>query len=135
MLSARVQYYRSFLYSEADDNDATYFIVYNLKAIHKALEILNAYIGRKQKEKKNAYRFSVKYPALNLRQRALLASALEKLQESYTIETHANVHGVTYQTARTDLLSLKDMGLLEMHKEGKKFLFRPVTDIAAKLGD
>lgn len=135
ILSARSQYYRAFLYSEMDDNDATYFIMYNLKAIHKALEILNAYIERKQKEKKNAYRFAVKYPALNLRQRALLASALEKPQEIYTITTHANVHGVTYQTARTDLLALKDMGLLDMRKEGKKFMFRPVADIATKLGN
>ena len=134
ILSARAQYYRSFIYSEIDDNDATYFIVYNLKAIHKALELLNEYIERKQKEKKNAYRFAVKYPALNLRQRALLASALEKPEEIYTIETHANVHGVTYQTARTDLLALKDMGLLEMRKEGKKFIFRPVADIAQKFG-
>jgi Fic family protein len=130
ILSVRAQYYRSFLCSEMDDNDATYFIVYNLKAIHKALEILNAYIERKQKEKKSAFRFVVKYPALNLRQRALLASALEKPQEIYTIEVHANVHGVTYQTARIDLLGLRDMGLLEMRKEGKKFTFMPVADLA-----
>jgi hypothetical protein len=26
------------------------------------------------------------------------------------------------------------MGLLEMRKEGKKFIFRPVADIAIKLG-
>ncbi|MDA8078111.1 MAG: Fic family protein [Nitrospiraceae bacterium] len=134
ILSARSQYYRSFLYSEMDDNDATYFIVYNLKAIHKSLEELNAYIERKQKEKRHAYRFAEKYPALNLRQRALLASALEKPQEIYTIETHARVHGVTYQTARTDLLTLKDMGLLVKRKAGKKFIFTPVTDLAIKLG-
>lgn len=133
ILSARGQYYRSFLYSEIDDNDATYFIVYNLKAIHKALETLNAYIKRKQKEKKNAFHFAAKYPALNLRQRALLASALEKPQEIYTIEVHSNIHGVTYQTARTDLLTLKDMGLLNMRKEGKKFIFTPVEDIGIKL--
>ncbi|MBI4825220.1 MAG: Fic family protein [Nitrospirae bacterium] len=135
ILSARAQYYRAFLYSEMDDNDATYFIVYNLKAIHKALETLNAYIERKQKEKKNAYRFTIEYPALNLRQRALLASALEKPQEIYTIETHSNIHGVTYQTARTDLLGLKDMGLLQMRKAGKKFIFAPDADIAKKLQD
>ncbi|MBI5214042.1 MAG: Fic family protein, partial [Nitrospirae bacterium] len=127
------QYYRSFLYSEIDDNDATYFIVYNLKAIHKAIEELNAYIERKQKEKRHAYRFAAKYPSLNLRQRALLASALEKPHEVFTIETHANVHGVTYQTARTDLLGLRDMGILEMRKEGKKFIFSPVADITRKL--
>lgn len=134
ILSARAQYYRSFLYSEMDDNDATYFIVYNLRAIHKALDTLHEYIERKQKEKRHAYRFAQKYPALNLRQRALLASALEKPQEIFTIETHARVHGVTYQTARTDLLGLRDMGLLEMRKEGKKFIFSPVADIKEKLG-
>lgn len=133
ILSARIQYYRAFLYSEMDDNDATYFIVYNLKAIHKAMEELNAYIEGKQKEKKNAYRFAVQYPALNLRQRALLASALEKPQDIFTIETHSNVHGVTYQTARTDLLGLRDMGLLTMRKEGRKFVFTPDADLAEKL--
>jgi len=133
ILNARARYYRSFLYSEMDDNDATYFIVYNLEAIHKALEIRNTYIERKQKEKKNTHRFAERYPVLNLRQRALLSSALEKKHVIYTIETHANVHGVTYQTARTDLLALKDMGLLELRKEGKKFIFTPVADIAIKL--
>jgi len=133
ILSAKTQYYRSFLYSEMDDNDATYFLVYNLKAIHKAIERLNEYIQRKQKEKRHAYRFATKYPGLNLRQRTLLASAIEKPDEIFTIETHANVHGVTYQTARTDLLSLKDMGLLDMRKEGKKFVFHPVSDIMKKL--
>jgi Fic family protein len=51
----------------------------------------------------------------------------------FTIETHANIHGVTYQTARTDLLGLKDLGLLSMRKEGKKFVFAPVADLAVKL--
>jgi Fic family protein len=133
ILSARAQYYRSFLYSEMDDNDATYFIVYNLKAIHKAIEMLNAYIQRKQKEKRHAYRFVSQYPSLNSRQRTLLASAVEKPQELFTIETHANIHGVTYQTARTDLLNLRDLGLLGMRKEGKKFIFTPATDLEKKL--
>jgi len=133
ILSARAQYYRSFLYSEIDDNDVTYFIVYNLKAIHKSIEILNVYIQRKQKEKKHAYRFVSQYPSLNSRQRTLLTSAVEKPQELFTIETHANIHGVTYQTARTDLLGLKDLGLLTMRKEGKKFVFTPAADLAKKL--
>ncbi len=133
ILSARAQYYRAFLYSEIDDNDATYFIMYNLMALHKAIEELNAYIERKQREKRRTLRFAAKYPALNFRQRTLLASALEKPQEVFTIETHSNVHGVTYQTARTDLLGLKDMGLLGMRKEGKKFIFTPVPDLAEKL--
>ena len=133
ILSARAQYYRSFLYSEMDENDATYFIVYNLKAIHKAIEILNAYIQRKQKEKKHAYRFVSQYPSLNSRQRTLLVSAVEKPLELFTIETHSNIHGVTYQTARTDLLGLKDLGLLIMKKEGRKFIFTAAENLSKKL--
>lgn len=133
ILSARAQYYRAFLYAETDDNDATYFIAYNLRAIHKAIEGLNVYIERKQREKQNTVCFAGKYPALNLRQRALLSSALEKPGEVYTIETHAGVHGVTYQSARTDLLGLKDMGLLNMRKEGKKFVFAPADNLSEKL--
>lgn len=112
-----------------DGNDATYFIVYNLKALHKAINILNEYIARKQKEKKNVSQLAHKYPSLNIRQRILLASALEKPNETYAIATHANIHGVTYQTARTDLLGLKELGLLTMTKAGKKFLFLPSEDI------
>jgi Fic family protein len=133
ILSARAQYYRSFLYSEMDGNDATYFIVYNLKALHKAIEILNEYIARKQKEKKNAYKLASKYPSLNIRQRTLLASALEKPIEIYAIETHANIHGVTYQTARTDLLGLQDLGLLAMKKSGKRFLFSVSAELLKQI--
>ena len=89
--------------------------------------------SRKQKEKKHTYRFGAKYNSVNQRQRMLLASAFEKPNEIYTIEKHANVHGVTYQTARTDLLGLKSLGLLEMRKEGKKFVFTPVPDLGKKL--
>ena len=133
ILNDRTQYYRSFLYTERDGNDATYFIVYNLKAIRRALETLDEYIREKQKEKKQTYRLGPKYSSVNPRQRMLLANAFEKPKEIFAIETHANVHAVTYQTARTDLLGLTSLGLLQMRKEGKKFVFSPVPDLKEKL--
>jgi Fic family protein len=133
ILSDRMQYYRSFLHTERDGNDATYFIVYNLKQIRRAIEILDEYIREKQKAKKQAYRLSEKYSSVNPRQRMLLASAIEKPDEVYAIETHANVHAITYQTARTDLLGLESLGLLTMSKDGKKFIFTPVPDLKQKL--
>lgn len=133
ILNARAQFYRSFLYTEIDDNDATYFIVYNLRVIHASIEKLNEYIERKQREKMLAIRFVNKYPLLNARQQLLLATALEKPLELFTIETHQRIHGTTYQTARTDLLGLKSMGLLDMRKEGKKFVFNAAVDLTEKL--
>ena len=44
------QYEKAFLYTEADDNDLSYFITYQLKAMEKAFEALKTYINRKQKE-------------------------------------------------------------------------------------
>lgn len=134
ILNARAQYYRSFLYCELDDNDTTYFLLNNVRAIHKAIEKLNEYLERKLKEKKRSNLFIIKYPSLNQRQRTLIATALEKPHEMFTIEIHAYVNGITYQTARTDLLGLKNIGLLEMRKVGKKFIFTPATDITEKLG-
>lgn len=133
ILDNRMQYYRSFLHTERDGNDATYFIVYNLKQIRRAIEMLDDYIQEKQQEKKQTYRLSAKYSSVNPRQRMLLASAFEKPNEVYAIETHANFHAITYQTARTDLLGLENMGLLRMRKDGKKFVFTAVPNLKEKL--
>lgn len=133
IMKKRIQYYKSFLYSEIDDNDLTYFIVYNLMAIHSSIEQLASYIDRKKVEKRQSIEFAKKYPSLNQRQRALIASSLEKRDQVFTIETHSRVHGTTYQTARTDLLALKELGLMKMHKQGRKFVFMPADDLVKKL--
>jgi len=38
-----------------------------------------------------------------------------------------------YQTARTDLLELAELGYLKQFKIGKKLYFAPVGDLAQKL--
>jgi Fic family protein len=133
ILKKRVQYYRAFLYSEIDDGDATYFIMFHLRAIRDAIDELRDYLERKLRESKNARRFLTKYPQLNHRQRALLASALENPEEVYTFEVHKRVHDVAYQTARADMLGLHELGLLDMRKMRRKFYFTPVKDLREKL--
>jgi Fic family protein len=127
------RYHGTFLYSEIDDNDATYFIAYKLGVIHSSVELLKEYAEKKQGEILRVSRLAAKYRSLNFRQRALLASALEKPRELFSIEAHSVIHGTTYQTARTDLLGLKALGLLEMRKAGRKFVFMPVRDLANSL--
>jgi hypothetical protein len=41
---------------------------------------------------------------------------------------------VYYQTARTDLLGLAELGLLEKGKLGKAFVFTAPSDLQEKLG-
>ena len=43
------------------------------------------------------------------------------------------MHGVVYQTARTDLLDLTNRGVLELQKQGKELVFRVPTDIGERL--
>jgi Fic family protein len=133
MRRASIQYYRSFLYAETDDRDMTYFIMFHLRAIKLAVDELRIYLKGKQKESRNALQLLKKHPQLNHRQRALLASALEHPDTIFTFTTHMRTHGVVYQTARADLLGLHALGMLEMHKSGKKFHFTTAPDLAHKL--
>ncbi len=43
---SRAQYEKAFLYAEQDGDDATYFIVYHLKAIERALRSLQDYLAK-----------------------------------------------------------------------------------------
>ena len=133
MRKASVQYYRSFLYSEVDDGDITYFIMFHLRAIKLAIDELRIYLARKQKESREAVKFLKKQPHLNHRQRSLLMSALDRPDNVYSFKIHMAVHGVVYQTARADLIGLYELGLLEMHKSGKRFTFMAASDLKEKL--
>ncbi|MFC1523591.1 Fic family protein [Thermodesulfobacteriota bacterium] len=133
MRKAAVQYYRSFLYSEIDERDTTYFIMFHLRAIKIAIDELRIYLARKQKQSREAINFLKRQPHLNHRQRSLLISALDRPERIFTFRTHIAVHGVVYQTARADLLGLHELGLLEKHKSGKKFTFTAVSDLQERL--
>ena len=129
----RTQYLKAFLYSEMDDNDMTYFIMFHLKAIQEALDDVVEYIKGKNLLLKVADNLLSKFPTLNHRQWPIVIDALAKPDEKYTVEKHMNTHGTARQTARTDLLELHELGLLDMRKEGRKFVFTPVADLAEKL--
>lgn len=133
MRRAAMQYSRAFLYPEMDDRDMTYFIMFHLRAVKLAVDELKASLARRRKESRKAVTFLRKQPELNHRQRSLLQSALDHPDTIYTFHTHMHLHGVVYQTARTDLLQLHESGLLEMYKSGHKFQFTAIPDLKDKL--
>jgi len=130
---APIAYAQSFLLSETDDNDLTYFLVYNLEVLKRALASLEEYLERKIQEVQEVEALVRGDSGLNHRQRALLGDALRDAHARYTIHGHQIAHGVVYQTARTDLLELVDRGLLEQHRGGKAFVFVPSGDLGARL--
>jgi Fic family protein len=130
---APIEYGRSFLLSESDDNDLTYFIVAQTKVIRRAIAELHAYIDRKTAEVRE---LETQVRALNLfnhRQADLIQHALKHPFQHYTISSHQRSHQVVYQTARTDLLDLKARGVLDQRLRGKQLIFTVPKDLSARL--
>jgi hypothetical protein len=70
---------------------------------------------------------------LNNRQLALLDHALRHADAAYTHESHATSHRISIMAARNDLQSLVAAKFLTQEKRGKKFVYRPVTGLEARL--
>lgn len=130
---APTQYGRSFLYTESDDNDLTYFVVAQVQVIRRAIDELHAYINRKAAEVRELESHVRALDLFNHRQVDLIRHALKHPLQEYTIASHRTNHGVVYQTARTDLLDLAGRGVLLQKKRGKEIVFAVPGDIAERL--
>jgi Fic family protein len=130
---ARSQYERAFLFSESDSNDATYFLFNQLNVLRTAIDDLHGYLKRKAQEMREIERSLRGRDELNNRQLAILNDALRNPDARITVEGHRSLSRVVYQTARTDLLRLVELGYLDQQKIGKKLYFAPRPDLARKL--
>lgn len=131
---AFAQYGRSYLYSESDENDATYFLVFQLEVLLRGIAQLDDYLKTKiaqirsvEKKLRNAARF-------NHRQLALLGHALRHPTAEYTVKSHQRSHVVAYATARADLLDLvKAKLLVQRNRDAKTMAFIAPEDIERRL--
>lgn len=130
------KYAKSYLYTETDENDTTYFIDYNLKIIIRAIDSLRNYLVVKTEEIQRVERALGKTrltAQLNHRQLAVISHAIRNPGEIYTIESHRNSHDVSYPTGRSDLLKLAELDLLIQKKYGKAFVFEGAANMESKL--
>jgi Fic family protein len=130
---APAKYSRSYLLTETDERDTTYFIVYQLEVIQRAIEHLHDYLRQKIKDVRDVEGLLKGSDQFNHRQFALLANALRVPDAIYTFQTHAASHGVTHETARADLLPLVQKGFLTQRREGRRYTFTPPVDLATRL--
>jgi Fic family protein len=135
IVKAPIKYGRAFLYTETDDNDLTYFILYHLDVIMDAVQGLHSYIQRKSAQLKEMEEQIRGISLLNHRQRHLINHALRHPHQRYTTESHRLSHNVVYETARADLMDLKRRGLLEAVKLGKSWSFSPPRDLEQRLAN
>ena len=125
------RYGRSFLHSETDENDLTYFVDNQLGVIRRAIDQLQEYLDKKLREIRDVEAALRESADLNHRQLALMGHAMRHPGARYTIESHRRSHNVAYQTARTDLLHLADAGLIRMWKRGKAYQFAAPADLGS----
>ena len=133
---APAQYARSYLYSERDDNDVTYFLDYNLRVVLRSIKRLHRRLAGKARDAQELELLLKKtqpLAVLNHRQVALLGHMHKHPGASYTIGGHRRSHRITYQTARTDLLNLVKLGLANSAKRGRMFVFTQADGFARRL--
>jgi Fic family protein len=132
--NAPAKYARSFLHTEQDSNDLTYFYRYHLKVIQRAIAELQDYLKQKMQEVRDLQRSLATLPGeFNHRQLALLDNAVKNAGQSYTALSHATSHGVSDETARKDLIQLEERNLLNRVKIGKRFTWMPVDGLVDRL--
>ncbi len=131
--NAPARYMRSYLLSETDEGDTTYFLLYQLGVIERAIEELHAYLNRKVAQVREVERLVRSEGSFNHRQLALLSDAVRHGDREYSFGMHASMHGVTHETARADLSQLAGDGLLLRRRSGRGYRFVSPTDLVERL--
>ena len=132
ILKSKVQYAKAYLYTEYDDNDLTYFVLYNIKAVKTALDDLKLYIEKKKDEKKQLLSL-LKNTDFNERQIVLIQNILQDRNEYFTVKQVEKKFNVSNQTARNDLNDLISKGILITNITGKKANFFAAENFEKKL--
>jgi len=117
------KYARAFLYTETDEFDVTYFLMYKARIIEKARQDLRTYIAAKQEHVVDARRLFTSDSRLNHRQRDIILHAARNPDRYFTIAEHQRQNGITYATSRTDFLNLVKWKYLKNVPVGKRFEF------------
>ena len=96
---------------------------HHIRCIEEARKDLITYIEKKQSEQNATKAIIRTIKKINQRQADILRQMMEHSDEYFTIREIERTHGVVYQTARTDLLRLTELGYLKKEKRGREFMF------------
>lgn len=129
---APAKYVKAYLHSETDDNDATYFVLYQMGVLRRAIDALTAYVRDKAMDVRRVQEL-VRHSTLNHRQVALLGHALVNADTVYSAKRHAASHRVSRQTALTDLKELAEFDLLRESRRGRAFVFTVPADVESRV--
>lgn len=134
---SKSQYEKSFLYTECDGLDLSYFIRYNLKAMKRAYDDLKAYLRKKSNEQQLLASI-IGVAGINERQSQVVKILDDEPNHIITTNELVARFCVTPKTARADLKHLASLGLLvERPLNNRKLCYvrsADFYDALAKLG-
>lgn len=123
IFAGAAKYAKSFLYTETDEFDVTYFLTYKMGIIERARSEFNDYVVQKMSAMNDARRLYAKDTRLNHRQREVVLQATRNTDRYFNISNHVSKHSVSYETARSDLMDLEKWGYVEKFKVGNRYEF------------
>ena len=123
IIHSKKKYSLAYLHTEYDEMDLTYFILYNLSCIDEARKDLLKYLEEKQTEQNATKVIIKKIHDINQREGDILRYMMEHSDDFFTIREIMQTYDTVYETARTDLLHLADLGYLIKDKRGREFIF------------
>lgn len=133
---APMQYGRSYIHTETDAFDLTYFVTYQLRVIERAIHEFVDYFEEKRKESVELMSWLDTLElkdALNYRQGHFLKKVLQHPGRVFTPKELTHDYDISENTARKDLEKLLGMKVLFKVQEGKGFLYLAREDADANL--
>jgi len=116
------QYGLSYLYSEIDDNDLSYFIYYQVDIILRSIDALVAYLELKSKEFKEITKLldaSKVGRTLNFVQKDIVKKSIKEAGRIFIVKEIATDYDISENTARSYLKKLVEHKILIAYKEGR----------------
>lgn len=117
------KYIMSFVYSEQDDNDLTYFIDYNMRKVKLAMDEFDEYLERKSKDNSRMKSILRNVHGLNDRQVQLLQYLYGDPEGRTNVKTHMHINAISKATAIADLKDLLGKGFLRANKQGRNVYY------------
>lgn len=133
---APMQYGRSYIYTQTDAFDLTYFVTYQLRVIERAMHEFMEYFEAKRRESVELMSWLDTFELnneLNYRQGHFLKKVLQHPGRIFTPKELTHDYDISENTARKDLEKLVGMKLLFKVQEGKGFLYLAREDAEANL--
>lgn len=130
------EYGLSYMYTEDDENDLTYFIYFQLEIITDAFEELKKYLDHKANEFKRISETLDKTSwgnALNFIQKDLIKKAVKEPGRTFTAKEVANSYSISENTSRSHLNKLVSLKLFFSTKNGRTTLYIAPSELVSKL--